>query len=85
MYYLRACNRDLFQRYYYYVLFLPFEKSFTCYKKNFEFHFYIFFKLISLLRNIRNKCFLRKIDLCFLDFKKKVCISHFLQNVLIET
>ena len=29
-----------------------------------------FWKKVSLLKNIRNKCFIRKIDLCFFDIMK---------------
>ena len=35
MCYLSACNRGLFKSYFYYVFFLPFEKSFKYYEKYF--------------------------------------------------
>ena len=44
MYYFSACNRGLFKSYYYYVLFLPFEKSFKYYD---SIYLYIFYKNIS--------------------------------------
>ena len=82
MYYLSSWNRGLLKSYFCHVLFLPLEKSFKYYERYFSFHLYIFLKKKFLVKNIRNKCFVRKINLCFFDvmkngqiFPSKVC--HF--------
>ena len=78
MYYLSAFNRGLFNSYYCYGLFLPFEETFKCYKK--FFYLYIFLNKIFLSTNVRNICVKRKINPYYFDvmkndqiFSSKVC------------
>ena len=59
IYYLSACNRGLFESCYCYVLFLPFEKSVKYYEILLQ---------NPVLPNIRNKCVIRKMNLCFFIF-----------------
>ena len=60
MYYLYACNRDLFKSYYCYALFfLFFEKPFKYFEKYFYFYLYIFLKK-NLLSNNYKKFFRQK-------------------------
>ena len=80
MYHLSACNRDLFKRYYCYLLVFPFKTSFKYYEKGFSFHLCIFLKKISFLRNIRNECVFRKINLHFLTSWKTAKL--FLQKLI---
>ena len=75
-------NRGLLKSYFSHVLFLPLEKSFKYYERYFSYISTYFWKKNSLLKNMRNKCFARKINLCFFDvvkngqiFLSKVC--HF--------
>ena len=89
MYHLSACNTGLFKRYYWYVSFLPSEKSFRCYERYCQFHLYIFLKKIPLLTNIRIKYVIRKINLSFSDvmknsqiFPSKVCHFQYDQRFL---
>ena len=78
MYYLSAFNRGLFNSYYCYGLFLPFEETFKCYNK--FLYLYIFLNKIFLSTNIRNICVKRKINPYYFDvmkndqiFSSKVC------------
>ena len=80
MYHLSACNRDLFKRYYCYLLVFPFKTSFKYYEKGFSFHLCIFLKKFSFLRNIRNECVFRKINLYFLTSWK--IAKLFLQKLI---
>ena len=80
MYHLSACNRDLFKRYYCYLLVFPFKTSFKYYEKGFSFHLCIFLKKFSFLRNIRNECVFRKINLYFLTSWKTAKL--FLQKLI---
>ena len=80
MYHLSACNRDLFKRYYCYLLVFPFKTSFKYYEKGFSFHLCIFLKKVSFLTNIRNECVFRKINLYFLASWKTAKL--FLQKLI---
>ena len=70
MYYLSACNRGLFKKYYCYVLFLSFEKSLKYYENLFLIPSLYFLKKRFPITNIRNKCVIRKINLFFFDVMK---------------
>ena len=71
LYYLSACNRDLFTK-------VNIAMFYFCYSKNpsnivkyiFFPSLYILEKKISLLANVRNKCVIRKINLYFFDARK---------------
>ena len=85
MYYLSAGNRGLFKSYYCYILFLPFEKSFSDIMKKVFISISVYsWKKIIFLTNIRNKSVVRKINLYFFDFIKngqifpsKVCYFQY--------
>ena len=68
IYYLSAFNRGLFNSYYCYGLFLPFEETFKCYNK--FLYLYIFLNKIFLSTNIRNICVKRKINRYYFDVMK---------------
>ena len=55
MFYLFACNRDLFKSYYFYGLFLPSEKPFKYHENCFQFLLYIL-----LPTSTRQKCVFMK-------------------------
>ena len=75
MYHLFAFNRGLIKSYSY-VSFLPFEKSFTCYEKYFQFHLYIFLKKNLLVNKYKKQTSYKVKKSLFFDVMKNGNIFH---------
>ena len=79
MYYLSACNRDLFVKVTIAMFYFWHSKNLSSVMKDiFIPSLYILENSISLLANIRGKCVIRKINLYFLTSLKMT--KMFLQN-----
>ena len=78
MHYLSACNRDLFKSCYCYVLFLP---NLSNIKNIFNSISIYYWKKVSLLTHMRNKCIMREINLYFLTLWKMA--KFFLQKFVV--